>query len=221
VRAIWLRGNAPGYTRGSETAHILKVLEESRKPDRVNTDMSETSPAVPIHATAFHEAGHAVEAFYLHVPFSYATIETTSILDRQGQIIDPKGRLGHVLFHNRPNWTDRDSPAYLETRAHRWFENQVQIYFAGKIAETKVLGQSVERAFGDDEASADIALSLSGGFEDEASAWLHWLFLKTQNHLSLDHVWHAVEVLAQALLQLQTIRYRAARQIIETTLWEP
>ena len=43
------------------------------------------------------------------------------------------------------------------------------------------------------------------GSAEQCSAWLKWLFVATRDHLSLQHVWPAVEALAAELMRRETI----------------
>jgi len=80
-------------------------------------------------ATAHHEAGHAVAAWRLEIPFRYATI------------IPHEDSLGHVLFNRFPKWCDEESERYQPGRARLWVERRVRVYCAGQIAEAMYHGR--------------------------------------------------------------------------------
>ena len=59
------------------------------------------------------------------------------------------------------------------------------------------------------------------GSEEQCSAWLKWLFVATRDHLSLQHVWPAVEALAAELMRRETISGPEARRIINVATMPP
>lgn len=79
--------------------------------------------------TAFHEAGHAVEAYTLHVPFRSVSIRPEA------------DSLGHVLFDKRPEWLETESNVYEGGRAMEWLRRSAQISLAGQIAEAILAGR--------------------------------------------------------------------------------
>jgi hypothetical protein len=79
--------------------------------------------------TPVHEAGHAVEAFMLGIPFRSVTIKAAA------------ESLGRIMFHKWPKWAVPDTVEYNDRRARGWFEQRTQIALAGQIAETLHAGR--------------------------------------------------------------------------------
>jgi hypothetical protein len=78
-------------------------------------------------ATAYHEAGHAVIAFFNNVRFKHATI------------VPGEEFWGRVLFANVPKWFQ---PDLKKTARIQFFVQQhIVIDFAGQLAQGKVRGR--------------------------------------------------------------------------------
>jgi hypothetical protein len=155
-----------------------------------------------LRSTAFHEAGHAVVACLLGVPFRLVTIKPS------------EDSLGHVLHNRWPAWADPDSERYNQWRANWWFEIRTRISLAGQMAEAICIGRRPRRYShsADDDGAEDLALRLCGDGE-AASAWLHWLLIGVRRRLAQPQVWHAVEVIADELLNRKTISDKEAHEI--------
>jgi ATP-dependent Zn protease len=157
--------------------------------------------------TAFHEAGHAVVSFMLDVPFRSVTIRPDADL------------LGCVLFQEWPQWAIPDSGRYDERRATEWLTRRTQISLAGQIAETLHAGRRPAKFShsADDHDVFENAMTICSS-EEECSAWLNWLFIRTRSSLAVPDVWCAVEALAEELLKQETISGVEARNIIRVGL---
>jgi hypothetical protein len=59
------------------------------------------------------------------------------------------------------------------------------------------------------------------GSDEEASAWINWLFIRTRNMLGLPFVWAAVETLGRELMVRETITGPAARKTIRNAMRPP
>jgi len=81
-----------------------------------------------LRTTAYHEAGHAVAAWWLFLKFRYVTIK-------------PDGdTLGHVKFNRSPKWFSPDIDK--SDRVRLFAERHIISSFAGQIAEAQVPGQA-------------------------------------------------------------------------------
>jgi len=120
---------------------------------------------------AYHEAGHAVVAWRLCVPFRHVTI------------IPEEGNLGHVLRSQIPKWCREESDSYNEDRARMFMEKRVQVAFAGQIAQHIHQGEPPTSYSngGDDQEVIDLAFKFGGPTREIAEAWLNWLFLLTKD----------------------------------------
>jgi hypothetical protein len=139
-------------------------------------------------ATAHREAGHAVMACRLGVPFRYATI------------IPGLGSLGHVRFGRISKYCNWESEAYRADRARFWYERSIQIDFAGQIAEKLYLGRRPNRYthMSDDQGAVDLAIHVCGDGQT-ATAWLNSLFLCALK--SVERERKAVQAVADELLE--------------------
>src|ERR1019366_4190703 len=90
--------------------------------------------------------------------------------------------------------------------AGKWLENRTRASLAGQIAEAIHAGRRPAHYShsADDDHAVNIAMEVCGSAE-QCSAWLKWLFVATRDHLSLQHVWPAVEALAAELMRRETI----------------
>ena len=87
-----------------------------------------------LKATAYHEAGHAVMAELLDIPFEHVTI------------VRKENGLGHLKYQRFPKWFRPDSaqwfrPDSASTRTRRRIESHIRICFAGGIAEKRFKGR--------------------------------------------------------------------------------
>lgn len=151
-------------------------------------------PSKQLIATAYHEAGHAVAAHFLELPLRRATIVPN----------EEEGTAGHVLYRPLPQRL-REALAYgRPTPAQRVrAENQVISAFAGPIAERRYYGRrNLVGASSDYQQIADFLFALSAS-DDEVTAYANWL---EQRAISLIETrWRAVEAVATALLERQTL----------------
>lgn len=160
-----------------------------------------------LRSTAFHEAGHAVMAYLLRVPF-------TSI-----SIMPDAETLGRVVLGESPVWASPDSSKYNERAASIWFQVRTRVAMAGQIAEAHHVGRRLRFGMHADNANAaDFALYLCRGAQDTADALLEWLYLDTRDRLVSPLVWPAVEELAAVLMERKMLRNRPAREVIRAAL---
>lgn len=163
-----------------------------------------------LEKTAYHEAGHAVVAYLLGRSVRLVTI----VPSEDGTL------LGHVLY----------VPPRLKDEYQYWgspslkraaFENIVRISLAGSIAEGRMAGRQSHRQASSDYRYAVEVVSGLVGDDRELSAYLNWLWISTENLLSVKPHWRAVEALAQKLLELRTIKGKDAKEIIRNALISP
>jgi hypothetical protein len=139
-----------------------------------------------VQAIAHHEAGHAVVAWRLHIPFRYVTV------------VSDEDSFGHVLFQRLPKWCNWESESYQEQKARLYIERRVQVALAGQIAEQLYRGRRPDRRThrSDDESAIEHALDYAGSGEI-ATAYLHWLFLCARSNVERE--WKQIEAVAASL----------------------
>jgi hypothetical protein len=153
-----------------------------------------------VMATAYHEAAHAVLSVRLG-----RYVKKVSIV--------PEGHvLGLVVNGKHPKWLDPES--VTDARTFKYIEREVMIAFAGHIAESKFTGHSNHvGATSDYRCAVDLAGYYCGN-DRETEKLLDWLWIRTENFLSLRHNWKAIEAVAAELVMRKTISGRAARRVI-------
>ena len=156
---------------------------------------------------AHHEAGHAVAAIELRIPFKYVTI-------------DPNLRaLGHCALSKATDF----HPDYSMTLATRdRVERYIMTCYAGLTAEAKFTGKlDFKGAEHDLMLAARLAISFAGG-DEEADAYSRWLLVRTRQlwtwpgepseNLDTD-LWTKVKSVAQHLTTCSTLSNRRVREI--------
>jgi len=138
--------------------------------------------------TAYHEAGHAVMALLMG-----RSVQKVSIIpsqNRLGACTIQKGRAKQV----------RDK-----------LEAEVLILLAGMAAEGRKSGRyNLQGASQDLRKVEKLALSRSGNAK-QASKYIHRMLDKTQHLLSKPSTWKAVKVIAEELIERESISGRTAR----------
>jgi hypothetical protein len=154
-----------------------------------------------IEKTAYHEAGHAVAAFYMKRAFRYVTIEPE------------EDSLGHIMLKK---FRDSFNPEIDSDRKIRKpLEKAIITSFAGPIAEQIFSGRkNIIGAKSDLRDALDYACYLCGSLE-ETEAYVNWLWIKTKNMIRQPAKWCSVEGLAKELLDCHKIGYMKARRIIK------
>jgi hypothetical protein len=151
-------------------------------------------------ATAYHEAGHAVIAWTLKRKFRHVTIVPTETT------------LGHVQLHPWGKHTDPDDR--VDGRTLKLFESDILISLAGKLAETRLTGR-VGGVGGRRDAHDAFHLASFLWEEPEVlQQYFNFMVSRAQAMITHEWTWHAIQVLAAALLEQKRIEYRTARKII-------
>ncbi len=152
--------------------------------------------------TAYHEAGHAVAAYELRLPFRYVTI----IPDEE------KMTLGHIIYRGfGPDF----HPEYdTSPRIRRKLDRAIICSLAGDAAEFIHRGRhNVRGAQGDLDSAVSYILYLTGSAED-ASRYLTDLSARARDLLGAPTTWVGVAALAMELIEQKHIGYHKARKII-------
>ena len=166
--------------------------------------MRNTKDLPDLKHTAYHEAGHVVAAYTVRRAFKSVSI------------VEEEHSLGRVLFSNFEDAffesLSLDSSGNLVTRCK--LEKEVIVFYGGTAAVDLLTGElDVEKSEHDLTCVREL-LTRASGDGDEAETYSNWLYARTKAMLCLPHLWHAVEAVAAALLENQTLSYRAARKIM-------
>jgi len=164
-----------------------------------------------IRQVAYHEAGHAVAGYELHVPFHYVTIVPD----------DERGFEGHVRFVGLGKDFD-DQARYLmtESQLRRRIEPHIICALAGEAAQSRLTGRrDLLSATSDYRSAVESAIEMSGSAV-EAGAYCTWLYYRAVGIVRNPFMWAAIEALAAALMDRKRIGSRAARGIIKSAIQE-
>ncbi len=145
-----------------------------------------------LQSTAYHEAGHAVVAYWRHYPFRLVTIIPNKT----------RGSLGHVLFKKLRSFNSIEGDI-TPTLARR-IEDNIVISFAGGIAQRKFHKRGFRRYHTscDDQSAIDLAFRLDG-HKEAAEAYLHWLYIIAR--FLVDGHWKEIRAGATELIQHMTM----------------
>lgn len=166
--------------------------------------MKKTTCAERRVATAYHEAGHAVAHVFFRVPLRKATIKGDE--DYLGAVVGEKlGRKLIVGFESGfPTPAQRDR-----------LERQVICLLAGALAERHFTGHRNNRGSSwDDGLATDLLLHLAGGSLTEVPAYARWLRIRASNAMLSPLRWPAVQRVASALLEHETLQAAEIRQLV-------
>ena len=157
-----------------------------------------------IQHTAYHEAGHAVAACLVRRAFASVSI------------VQDEDSLGRVLFapYGKAFFDDLPHGTIENLAMRRKVESEIITAYGGEAATLRLTGEPEPvGAAGDRGKVADFVILVTGSME-EAEAYGNWLWCRTKAMLASPRVWPAVEAVVEALLDRQTLRYRATRKIV-------
>jgi hypothetical protein len=165
--------------------------------------MSKTKHVVSREAaTAYHEAGHAVACYFMHVKVRSATV----ISDKD------QGSLGHVRHENM--FRGLNPEVDLSGRVRLQIEREIIISVAGAAAQRRFSKRSWRQYHGssDFRSASDLALRI-GGDGAGATAFLHWLQLCADR--LVETRWRNIECVARALMKRKTMTGEEIVDVIE------
>jgi ATP-dependent Zn protease len=158
-----------------------------------------------IKLTAYHEAGHAVVAYYVH-----RRIRHLSIIPREDD-------LGHMLQGKGPDLKSAEWETSTRTRDR--LEESAMISWGGDAAEYILTNRKKYRPGSMSDIHNVIGyLSKICPESDALSAYVDWLWYCTRNLLREEYQWLAVEALATELIEHHYIGSTRARQIIKKAI---
>lgn len=160
---------------------------------------------------AYHEAGHAVALLDCRRGLKHITI------------VPGEGHLGRNTPAPLPSFhPDRDDGPSTRLRV----EQSVVGLLGGAVAEAHLLGRDCRlgdfKRYGGavDLARAYRLVCFQSAGDEEANAYLSWLFERTKSVIAFPQNWAAVKAIAQALLHQQELSGRAARRIYDAAVEE-
>lgn len=143
-------------------------------------------------AVAYHEAGHAVAACLMRVPFT------------EVRITGSKGVAGYVALEGDawPDWAVPVHPSYDRKRAREYAAHNVCMTLAGPLAETlhTRCWQDLPMNEGDDEFCAWELSEFLYPTRKQRSDWVNRLRFHTLETLQAVDVWAAVDAVARELV---------------------
>ena len=153
--------------------------------------------------TAYHEAGHAVMALTLGRPIQKVTIAP-------GQSQNGGVRLGACEIKKGRSKPTRD-----------WLEDDVLILLAGMAAEAQITDRYCQQSAAQDLQAARRLLLQSRATSERQLKRLDARLLDKTEHLLGDEAHaRAIELIANELLQKETISGRAVRHLFNQTMQE-
>lgn len=159
-----------------------------------------------LEPTAYHEAGHAVASWCLHVPIRHVTI------------ISDDTSAGHVQNHKMNRRTalnieldDRFSLGRLRA------EKLVMVAMAGPLAQERYAPRSVRywHGGGDRDAITELLIRYADTLPDGSlDCRAHGKLLKQWTRTLLENNWYLVEAVAAALLERRRLSGSETRDVI-------
>ena len=151
-----------------------------------------------LKATAYHEAGHAVMAILLGRPVEKVTIAA-------GQLQSGISRLGACKIQKGRHKASRDP-----------MEDEVLILLAGMVAESRVTGRYCQLGASQDLLLVESLLSANRATnERQLQRLAQRLVDKTENLLNGAEPSKAIELIANELIEKETISGRAVRHFLD------
>ena len=157
----------------------------------------------PLEATAYHEAGHAVASWHLGIRVTSATIVPEGTMLGSVSHADPLKGI-NIEYDNTPRATRRGEKAAL-------------VCLSGPAAEARFLGRRSHPPADDHIVARDI-LDHFAGTPEELEAYINLIAVRADDLMRLDHVWYAVTMLAEALLDRRTIAGKEVRAIVQQAI---
>jgi hypothetical protein len=189
--ACWLTSEVIPYRLSARTSfgHEMKKGPETEKHHR----------RPPVKLTAYHEAGHAVIAYILRKRF--ASISIIPNEDSEGRVSIGKAK------HIEPDWdTSRRCVTELEKHA--------MVLCGGVVAERLLTGHKHWRGSENDITKASEYLAFLCGNDEETSAYLELIWIRTRNLLKVPGHWAAVQAVADELFKHSYLGQKRVRGII-------
>lgn len=164
-----------------------------------------------LEQVAYHEAGHAVVARWLHLKFKMVTI------------VPGEDSLGHLLHVPTPRSENPELNPWTD-RMRLQMERYAMCALAGVAAQRRLRPSSVRSYHGSvDYANVVKRLDCFAGDDKEITLWARLLAHRVRNLIALR--WPAVEAVAAALLERKRLTGDEVRDVIDAAYglqpWRP
>jgi hypothetical protein len=159
-----------------------------------------------LRSTAYHEAGHAVAAYWHRIRLDSITIEPDG--DCQGHT-----RIGTPLAKH---WLDA---GHTGSRGRKRMEAYALLVIAGPAAQRRYRPRSVRSWHGrQDFKNADDLVSYFVGSDAERDAYLHRMSVRANAFVALPDVWRAIGTVADRLIRERRLGRAELRRTIRVSL---
>jgi len=172
--------------------------------------------AKKLHAAAHHEAGHAVIAHLMGIPFKSIVVDHQPFPDTFGA-----PALGTINFDREwPDFAAPGHPRFDRSRARDYVARDVRMTLAGPLAESLYTHcwQDLPMNEGDDEFMAFELAELLYSQPKPQHEWVNRLRFQTLELLMRAEVWAAVKALASVLIERQQLNAKGAYRVIHSAL---
>lgn len=157
---------------------------------------------VDAQSSAYHEAGHAVVAWYHNIDLEVITLGA------------PEDEMGRTRHANPLQGVDTAWGTSVADRIR--MEQLVGVCLAGPLAQRKFSLVGFRRTHAEDDWQQAVdLLSYFVVTHEELEAYFRLLEIQTRNLLGLDFIWNSITNLATVLLQCQTLSGAEANHIIQ------
>jgi hypothetical protein len=158
--------------------------------------MAKTNVSRQLETTAYHEAGHAVVAAMLGIPFQRVTIRPNAVYAARVTLA-PGDPPAHVCPWN-PDWDAK--------QARQYWKRQICGLLAGALAETLYTRCWQQQPASVEHTDEHKVWMIASYFDPtKAMAWVNQLRFQTLETLRAPHVWAAVDAVAQELVRAKTL----------------
>lgn len=171
-----------------------------------------------LRRTAYHEAGHAVQAWWEHM------VSDGRIKFKEATIIPGEDYLGRVLSERYLSGLHPDIE--ITARTQWLLEARIRILIAGDIAERHYDPRGYRSHGGsfDRRAAIDLLSYLEQDFYGSQECFkLHWRLLQAQTRQCIVYRWPLVKAVAKALLRHETLSWNHFVEVVREALdsWKP
>lgn len=151
-------------------------------------------------ATAYHEAGHAVAAWWFDLPFEKASV------------IEDEDTLGRVNF--TPPGNDFRPDIEVDARTQRRIEHTIVVALAGPLAGEKFSGATNETIAANDWETVIGLAEYVCGSPEQTEAYVEWLRVRASDLIEHPLFCARVERVADALVRDKELSARELRDLL-------